>query len=49
MNPTKPVVKTIFAGVLKRGVKKHEISIKLDEEDIVKKRRLQVRCFRIRE
>ena len=48
-NPTKPVVKTLFIGTLKRGVRKHELVFKMDDEDLLGKKRVQVRCFRAKE
>ena len=46
--PTKPVKKTLFIGTLKRGIKRHEITLKVDDEDLLAKKKIQVRCLRVK-
>lgn len=46
--PHKKVKKTLFLGVLKKGVKRHEISFSMGVEDVGLRYRVQVRCFRLK-
>jgi hypothetical protein len=43
------VVKVLFTGLLKKSKKKHEFTIKLIDEDISTKNKLQIRSIRLKD
>lgn len=48
--PTRKVIKTLFVGLLPKGRRKHEVRFDTKEEDLqVASRRVQIRCFRLKE
>jgi hypothetical protein len=46
--PNRETKKVLFMGVLRKGKKRHEFTITLQEEDLSMKYRLQVRSFRVK-